>query len=112
MSARNRYRRPIVAYGNRPDNLEFSLKDKLITAANTLTDKANDALKKKLNPNAPVSPTDPALLPYNAAIKNAVAVNQGTPTPVSFFSLSNPVFVGGLVVLVLVGGYMWYKNSR
>ncbi len=110
MSNRNRYLRPIARYGNPKDNLEFSLKDKLITAANTLTDKANAELTKKLNPAAKVSPTDPSLLPYNAAIKNAVAVNQGAPTPVSFFSLSNPVFVGGLVVLVLVGGYMWYKN--
>ncbi len=106
MSNRNRYLRPIVKVGL-TDNVEFNLRDKIVEAANLLTDKAQSELKKKLNPTSGINPTNPALLPYNAAIKNATQVSQGV-TPVSF--LSNPLFVGLLVAFVAIVGYMVYKN--
>lgn len=101
----------------RRDNLEFSLKDKLLNVVSDLTESTQAALKAKANQViSPINPTDPALLPYNANIKNAVNVAQGTgkdlqqsTTQLSGMFTNKTLLLIGVGVLIVVL-YLYFKK--
>jgi len=100
----------------------FDIKAELNKAVGTLTDAAQKKLKAKVNPDSKINPTDPALLPYTAEVKNAVQVAQGTKeetSPVSIFGYYNFKNSNGtttdipylyiFIAIAVIGGIIYYK---